>query len=116
MDREISSARLRAIVDTQNEIASTQLSLDDVMRIVADEALELTLADAAVVEIPEADEMVHRIAAGRATEYLDALSMICMPIRRDNEAAGMLKVYSAERNAYGDEDVETLNLLARVIA
>jgi diguanylate cyclase (GGDEF)-like protein len=120
MDGDIPSERLRAIIKTQNEIASTQLDLDDVMNIVADEALELTSADAAVMELPEGEEMVYRTAVGTAAEHRDlrenARSMICVPLRPDGQLTGVLKVYSAKRNAYTDGDVETLNLLSSVIA
>ena len=62
--------RLRAIIETQTEIAVTRLNLDDVMQRVTDRALELTGAAAAVVEVADRDEMVYRAVAGTARPFL----------------------------------------------
>ncbi len=58
------------VVETQSEIASSRLDLDEVMRRVVERAREITDAAAAVVEIAEGDELVYRAASGTATEFL----------------------------------------------
>jgi diguanylate cyclase (GGDEF)-like protein len=61
--------RLLRIIHTQNEIATSDLELEAAMQLAADRAMELTDADAAVVETPEEDEFVFRVTAGNADEY-----------------------------------------------
>jgi diguanylate cyclase (GGDEF)-like protein len=61
---------LDRVVAVQTEIATSRFDLDAVMTTVAEEALALAGADAAVVEIPDGDELVYRAVAGRASERL----------------------------------------------
>lgn len=61
---------LLAIIAVQQEIAETDLALDDVMNVVAQAAARLTKSDAAVVELQEGDEMVYRAAAGAAAGFV----------------------------------------------
>jgi diguanylate cyclase (GGDEF)-like protein len=65
-----SSERLRAIIQTQTEIAATDLDLDAIMQLIASRGQELTGASAGVIEIAEGDEMVYRVATGEATPFL----------------------------------------------
>jgi diguanylate cyclase (GGDEF)-like protein len=65
-----SSERLRAIIQTQTEIAATDLDLDAIMRLIASRGQELTGASAGVIEIAEGDEMVYRVATGEAAPFL----------------------------------------------
>jgi signal transduction histidine kinase len=58
--------QLALIVETQQAIATAEGSFADLMAIVADRAIQLTGAAAAVVEVPEGDEMVYVAAAGKA--------------------------------------------------
>jgi signal transduction histidine kinase len=58
--------QLALIVETQQAIATADGSFADLMAIVADRAIQLTGAAAAVVEVPEGDEMVYVAAAGKA--------------------------------------------------
>ena len=60
---------LQELAATQTTIASTQLDVDGVMAVVVDEARRLTAADAAVVELPDGDDMVYRAVSGTAEEY-----------------------------------------------
>ena len=64
-------ARLLAVVHVQNEIAASALDADEVMRVVAERAMQITGADAGVVEIVEGDEMVYRAACGTAAGHRD---------------------------------------------
>ena len=61
---------LDRLVQTQRAIATAEFDLDAVMRTVVAEALELTSADAAVLEVPEGPEMVYRAAAGTALPHV----------------------------------------------
>ena len=67
---EPSSEHLRAIIQTQTEIAATDLDLDAVMQLIASRGQELTRATAGVIEIADGDEMVYRVTTGEATRFL----------------------------------------------
>jgi diguanylate cyclase len=64
------SDRLMAIIKTQSEIAGSELDSAQVMELVARRAQEITSATAAVIEIPEGEEMVYTVTTGEATPYL----------------------------------------------
>jgi diguanylate cyclase (GGDEF)-like protein len=61
---------LDRVVAVQTAIATSRFSLDAVMHTVVEEALRLTGAEAAVVEIPDGDVLVSRAVAGSATGHL----------------------------------------------
>jgi diguanylate cyclase (GGDEF)-like protein len=61
--------RLLAIVQAQTEIATARLEPAAVMAVVAERALEVTGADAAVVELLEGDDMVYAHCAGAAAGH-----------------------------------------------
>jgi len=66
------SARARALtrlVSTQHAIATSHHDLDAVMGTVVREALSLTSAEGAVVELPEGGDMVCRATAGTASAH-----------------------------------------------
>jgi len=62
--------RLRAIIQTQTEIAASDLELEAVMELIARRAQDLTRGSGGVIEIAEGDEMVYRITTGEATPFL----------------------------------------------
>jgi diguanylate cyclase (GGDEF)-like protein len=62
---------LRRLVRTQNAIGTAAADLDAVLSAVTEQALELSGAEAAVVELPDGDDMVHRAVAGTAADYLN---------------------------------------------
>jgi diguanylate cyclase len=67
------AGELDQLFETQNAIASAELfNLDAVMTSIVGEALVLTKAEGAVVELPEGDELVHRATAGTAVDYQGA--------------------------------------------
>jgi diguanylate cyclase (GGDEF)-like protein len=66
---EPSRAHLRAIIQTQTEIAASDLDLDAVMQLIAARAQELTGASAGVIELADGDEMVYRVTVGEATPF-----------------------------------------------
>lgn len=62
--------RLRTIIQTQTEIAASDLDLDAVMKLIAERAQQLTEANAGVIEIADGEEMVYRVVTGEATPFL----------------------------------------------
>jgi diguanylate cyclase (GGDEF)-like protein len=60
----------------------------------------------------EVDPQIDRAASRR----VNARSMIAVPLRHDGESFGVLKVYSSNPNAFGREQVETLQLLTESIS
>lgn len=69
-ERRLSRSRLLRIIEIQNEIAATRLDLCEIMQLVVERAADMTQADAAVVEIPDGDELVYRAATGAATPHI----------------------------------------------
>ncbi|MGN6796800.1 MAG: GAF domain-containing protein, partial [Gaiellaceae bacterium] len=70
-DTEMQRARmLDRLVQTQSAIAMSDFGFEDVMQTVVDEALALTSADAAVIELPDGADLVYRAVAGTAEPYL----------------------------------------------
>jgi diguanylate cyclase (GGDEF)-like protein len=69
---EIEAQRARMLdrlVQTQSAIAMSDFAFDDVLHTVVEEALALTGGDAAVVELPEGDDLVYRAVAGSAEGF-----------------------------------------------
>jgi diguanylate cyclase (GGDEF)-like protein len=60
---------LDRLVQTQSAIAMSDFGLDDVLATVVEEALTLTGADAAVVELPDGEDLVYRAVAGVAQPF-----------------------------------------------
>jgi diguanylate cyclase (GGDEF)-like protein len=95
---EPNSECLRAIIQTQTEIAATDLDLDAIMQLIASRGQELTGATAGVIEIADGDEMVYRVVTGEATPFLgvrlkmaSSLSGLCVAegrvLRSDDTSA-----------------------------
>jgi diguanylate cyclase (GGDEF)-like protein len=90
--------RLRAIIQTQTEIAASDLDLEAVMKLIAERAQQLTRANAGVIEIADGDEMVYRVVTGEATPFLGvrlkmatSLSGLCVRegrVLRSDDTAG----------------------------
>jgi diguanylate cyclase (GGDEF)-like protein len=64
------SKRLRAIIQTQTEIAASDLEVGAVMELIARRAQDLTQSSGGVIEIADGDEMVYRVTTGEATPFL----------------------------------------------
>jgi diguanylate cyclase (GGDEF)-like protein len=111
---EPSSQHLLAIIQTQTEIAASDLDLDAVMQLIADRGRELTRASAGVIEIADGDEMVCRASAGETTT--PAGSTLSVPVIHQGETVGVLKVHSVEANNFSDVDTQTLELLSGLVA
>jgi diguanylate cyclase (GGDEF)-like protein len=136
---EIPSAdRLLAIIELQNAIAAAALNADEVMRVVAERAALLTSAASATVELLEGDDVVCRASSG-ATQQLgqrksskhgltgrslqerkparsDDGVQVAVPLMHGEYAVGTLAVANRKSGAFSGEDVETLRLLANIIA
>jgi diguanylate cyclase (GGDEF)-like protein len=133
--------RLLAIIELQNAIIAAGLNSDEVMTLVVERAGTLTGATGSVVALTEGDEIVTRAAAGTARATVgnraakasvpagpainergpvrgddgggDSLSV---PLLYGEAAVGYLEVTSGKPNVFGDDDAETLRLLAQIIA
>jgi len=131
-----SADRLLAIIELQNAIAAAALNADEVMRVVAERAALLCGATAAIVELVEGDDVVCRAASG-ATQHLGQRKSskngltgrslvdrkpalddghVAVPIMHGEYAVGVLAVATPRSGAFTGEDVETLRLLANIIA
>jgi diguanylate cyclase (GGDEF)-like protein len=60
---------LDRLVQTQSAIAMTDFGFEDMLHTVVEEALALSNADAAVVELPDGDQLVYRAVAGTAEPF-----------------------------------------------
>jgi len=69
MANERSAARLRAIIQTQTEIAASDLDPQAIMQLIAERAQKLTRASAGLIELLEGEEMVYAVTTGEATPY-----------------------------------------------
>jgi diguanylate cyclase (GGDEF)-like protein len=63
-------------------------------------------------EDTEIDPRIDR----RASRRVNLRSMICVPLKHQGKAVGVLKVYSPEPRRFGEADVETLNLLSEAMS
>jgi len=61
--------QLDRLVQTHTALAMSDVGLDDVLETVVEEALALTAADAAVVELPDGDDLVYRAVAGASVPF-----------------------------------------------
>lgn len=60
----LTSERLLAVIELQNEIAASRFDVDTVLQVVVNRAWQLTNGTGAAVELVEGDEMVYRTAGG----------------------------------------------------
>jgi diguanylate cyclase (GGDEF)-like protein len=133
-----SADRLLAIIELQNAIAAAALNSDEVMRVVAERASLLTGAATAVVELVEGDDVVCRASSGASAQLgqrrsakqgltgrsladrkptrSDDGAQLAVPIMHGEYAVGVLASSAPKAGAFSGEDVETLRLLANVIA
>ena len=137
MESAPSQERLLAIIDLQNAIAAAGMSVDDVMHIVADRAAMLTQATTATVALVDGEDLVARAVAGALTVgnrtpkangtagravgecrplRTDDPPAACVPLVYGETAVGVLEVGAAAPRAFTDEDIETLRMLATIVA
>jgi len=133
--------RLLSIIELQNAIIAAGLNSDEVMSLVGERAGTLTGATGSVVALTEGDEIVTRAAAGTARATVGnraakasvpsgraitesrpvrgedtATDSLAVPLLYGEAAVGYLEVTSTKPNVFGDDDAETLRLLAQIIA
>ncbi|HMC50364.1 MAG TPA: diguanylate cyclase [Solirubrobacterales bacterium] len=112
---EGSRDRLRAIIQTQTEIAASDLELDAVMELIARRAQDLTRGSGGVIEIADGEVVTYRATSGDVTAG-NARSMICVPLVHREETFGVLKVFAPRVSNFDEGDVEALELLGELIA
>lgn len=134
------SERLLVVIELQNAIAAAGMNADEVMQIVAERAASLTSASGAVVALAEGDELVVRATARPSAVAVHAHlpktapaarciaerrplvvdeaagSIVGVPLLYGEAAVGALEISSPRAAAFTGEDVETLRLLAQIIA
>jgi diguanylate cyclase (GGDEF)-like protein len=129
-----SAERLLAIIEIQNAIAAASMSAEDVMRLVAERAPALLGSAGATVELVEGDDLVCRAAGGATKQNLGrrqsaatsaagrAVSerraqhdegALYVPIMHGEYAVGAIGATGAQQT---EDDVETLRLIATVVA
>jgi diguanylate cyclase (GGDEF)-like protein len=140
-----SQPRLLAIIDVQNAIAAAAMNADEVMHIVTERAALLTSADAAAIALVDGDELIYRATAGAASHAVGARvargpgpagrcvlegralrvdpttaagagAAVCVPLLYGETAVGVLEATAKRPDGFSDEDVETLRLLAQIVA
>lgn len=133
-----SSERLLSIIELQNAVAAAALNSDEVMRVVAERAA-LLLNSAAMVELVEGDDVVCRASSGSSHQLgvrrstkgaglsgktIDSRkagraedgNSVCVPILHGEYAVGVLCASAPKSGAFSEADLETLRILANVIA
>ena len=129
--------RLLSIIELQNAIIAAGFNSDEVMNVVVERAATLTGATGSTVALTEGDDVVTRAASGtaRATvgnrvakatsasaravvdgKPVQSADALAVPLLYGESAVGYLEVTSAKGGAFGEEDVETLRLLAQIVA
>jgi diguanylate cyclase (GGDEF)-like protein len=134
-----SAERLLSIIELQNAIAAAALTADEVMRVVADRAQQLLGATSTMVELVEGDDLVCRATSGTGSSQQlgvrrsqkSGLSGACVqgrkPVKKDDGSSVAVPLLHGEyavgalcatgaKGGFKDEDVETLRLLAAIIA
>jgi len=132
-----SSERLLSIIELQNAVAAAALNSDEVMRVVAERAATL-LGSAAVVELVEGDDVVCRASSGsshqlgvrrstkeglsgktidsRKAQKADDGTAVSVPLLHGEYAVGVLCASNPKAGSFSEADIETLKLLATIIA
>jgi diguanylate cyclase (GGDEF)-like protein len=140
-----SADRLLAIIELQNAIAAASMNADEVMQLVAERARTLASAATGIVALVEADGLTPRAVAPAGTQIGKLVSpcvaerqpvriddvtkssvdaetrarvgsgaLACAPILFGESVVGVVEVTAP--SPFTDEDVETLRLLAQIVA
>jgi diguanylate cyclase (GGDEF)-like protein/PAS domain S-box-containing protein len=142
--------RLSRIIETQHELATAELSIDAVMRVICERTRELTGAEGSAILLVDGDALVPTVASGFVSEWVghripldgsfsggihesgraavthdtpSALarsqgirSQVGVPLRHGDTTIGQLQIVAQRPNAFTDDDLTTLELLAVVLA
>ena len=132
-----SPQRLLSIIELQNVIAAAAFNTDEIMRLVAERAVALVGGSAAMVELVEGDDVVCRASAGTTSQIGLRRSQkstlagrcvterrpvktedgraLCVPLIHGEHVVGVLGT-TRTAGTFGDEDMETVRILANIIA
>lgn len=132
-----SPQRLLSIIELQNVIAAAAFNTEEIMRLVAERAVALVGATSATVELVEGDDVVCRASAGLTSQIGQRRSQkstlsgrcvaarkpvkaedgraLCVPLIHGEHVVGVLGA-SGTSGTFGDEDMETVRILANIIA
>jgi hypothetical protein len=103
---------LDQVIRTQAALATPGFDLDLILKDVADEARALTGAETAVVEMPSGRLITSRPRL-RPSRHPQSALVVALP---DTGDRGALRVYAAERCAFGTEAILALELFARLVS
>src|SRR5579862_3325242 len=104
------NARLSRVLETWGEIAGATFELDEVARLVAERAQELTGSERATVSIRDEGEPLVQVAIGEAETMAD----VHVPLLHRGREVGSLSV--AKKRGVTDDDRRVLELLAILLA
>ncbi len=105
-----SEALLSRLIEIREEIAAADFGLDEVARLVADRAQELTGSDSTTVSVLDEGEPLVHVIVGEATTTAD----LCVPLLRRGKEVGSLSL--AKEAGVTDTDRRILELLAILLA
>jgi PAS domain S-box-containing protein len=98
-----------ALLEMRAEIAAGDFGLDEVARLVAERARELTGSESATVNIFDEGEPLVQVVVGKAET-----SDLCVPLLRSGKEVGSLSL--AKESGVTDDDRRILELLAILLA
>jgi two-component system cell cycle sensor histidine kinase/response regulator CckA len=101
--------RLSRVVETQAEIAATQLDLEAVSQLIAERAVELVNANGAAVNVLDGDEIVAQAVFGSTTDS----TRLSVPLLHGGRNVGSLSV---AKDAVTGDDRRLLELLAVILS
>jgi PAS domain S-box-containing protein len=107
---EEQNARLSRVMETRDEIAAADFGLDEVARLVAERAKELTDSESATVSILDEGERLVNVVIGAA----DATAHVYVPLLHRGREVGSLSI--AKEPGVTDDDRRILDLLAILLA
>lgn len=132
-----SPQRLLSIIELQNVIAAAAFNTEEIMRLVAERAVVLVGATSATVELVEGDDVVCRASAGLTNQIGQRRSQkstlsgrcvaarkpvkaedgraLCVPLIHGEHVVGVLGT-TGTSGTFGEEDIETVRILANIIA
>ncbi|MGH7418717.1 MAG: PAS domain S-box protein, partial [Candidatus Rokuibacteriota bacterium] len=100
----------QAIIEVQRAVGGAGLDSATVMRVIAEQSIRLTGAGGAVIETMQGDAFAPRVRVGVEVPASTG-SVLSVPLQDEQQTLGLLKVMSAEANAFTDRDTKALRLL-----
>jgi len=100
----------QAIIEVQRSVGAAGLDSATVMRVIAEQSVRLTGAGGAVIETMQGDGFAPRVRVG-AEVPASTGSVLSVPLQDEQQTLGLLKVMSAQANAFTDRDTKAVRLL-----